>query len=70
MSDVICIVAFRTDTDRAVRYKKIPIGFVCGPAFAKVEEELYKAYVNDKADFVSIRFIRQPTEPKSEGERG
>ena len=67
MADTICIVAFRVNAGRAVRYKKIPIGFVAPPAFDRVAEELYKAWQNDKADFVSIRFIR---EPKGGGQRG
>lgn len=70
MADVICIVAFRTDTDRAVRYRKIPVlreGIEARIAFDKVATELLRAWRDNKADFVSIRFIRQP---KSEGERG
>ena len=74
MSDVICIVAFRTDTDRAVKYKKLalePESKDLPPptiltTWAKVAEILRSAYGKDRADFVSIRFIRQP---KSEGQK-
>ena len=72
MSDVICIVAFRVNADRTVRYKKVmgqPTGTtpITMTTWIKVAEVLRAAYEKDKADFVSIRFIRQP---KSEGERG
>jgi hypothetical protein len=70
MADTICIVAFRVDTDRAVRYKKVPIEserkqgeFPTTPTmisnWAKVAQILRDAYEKDKADFVSIRFIRE-----------
>lgn len=70
MADVICLVAFRTDTDRAVRYKKIPVGSAksggLGDSFDRVRAALFDAYQYDEADFVSIRFIREKTKPSVE----
>jgi len=64
--DTICIVAFRTDTDRAVRYKKVPVrkrrkgelSLDLADAWGKVYAAVRDAYEEDRADFVSIRFIR------------
>ncbi len=59
---MICIVAFRTDTDRAVRYRKVPIKVIPAKVdqWNKVRDILQAVYEVDGADFVSIRFIRQP----------